>query len=378
MPPTPRRPVAAAAAAVSRPAVRGRAPVPTATSGYHGEEGRRRMLEEQERQEARKEAQASMSGMPFRFFCPVGETREVIVVDDAPNFFRHEHNLKDSSGRWSIFTSCIEDRANCPVCASNPDKQAYFAMYLTVIDLTPYVNKDNIEVPWSKKLMVVKSTQQKKIMRLYERTGNLRGMILSMTRDGDKDAAIGNDIEFAGEVLDEDALAEYVNVYMNKENKEITIDGSVVFDYDALFPEQTEEMLASIVGGHVNNRESHDRNIGRTSARRPGTSGDDWQGAAPARGAARPAARQAAPARPAARPAPVRGRAPVEEAEPEEVYEEEAEAAPARPAARPAPRQAAAPARPSAVRGRPAPAEPEDEPQRPATSLADRRRALRR
>ena len=198
MPPTPRRPVAAAAAAVARPAVRGRAPVPTATSGYHGEEGRRRMAEEQEKQEARKEAQASMSGMPFRFFTPVGETREIVVVDEAPNFFRHEHNLKDSSGRWSIYTSCIEDHANCPVCASNPDKPAYFAMYLTVIDLTPYVNKDNIEVPWSKKLMVVKSTQQKKIMRLYERTGNLRGMVLSMTRDGEKDAAIGNDIEVRG------------------------------------------------------------------------------------------------------------------------------------------------------------------------------------
>ncbi len=362
MPPVNRRPAPARTAA---PATR-RTPVAAGvSSGYRGEEGRRRMQEEQERAEARREANASMSGAPFRFFCPVGETREVIVVDDAPDFFRHEHNMKDSHGKWSVFTSCIADHANCPVCMGNPDKQPYFAMYLTIIDLTPYTNRDGVEVPWSKKLMVVKSNQQKKIMRLYERHGTLRGMILSMTRDGEKDAAIGNDIEFV-EFIDEDTLATYVNSYVNKDNKPIEVIGSEPFDYEELFPPQTEEMLAALVGGTVNNYDSHSRNIGRGSSRGGSSSGDGWQDRAPAR-----TARAAAPAR----GAPRRGAQ-----EPED--EAEDDAPPARPAARPAPRTAAPPPRAAATRAAPArrgAPEPEEEaedeapPARPAHGAPSRR-----
>ena len=371
MPPVNRR--AAAPAAPSRPAARpaARRSAP-GSSGVSGAGVLDKINEEQTKAEARREAQASMSGMPFRFFCPVGETREIVVVDEQPNFVRHEHNLKDSRGKWSIFCSCVAENANCPVCESNPDKPAYFAMYLTVIDLTPYVNKDDIEVPWSKKLLVVKSSQQKKIMRLYERHGTLRGMVLSMTRDGDKDAAIGNDIEFV-EFFDEDALAEYYNEYEGKDKKLIQIVGGEAFNYDELFPAQTEEMLAAIVGGHVNNHDSHNRAIGRSAPGRGASSGDGWQDRTPARGAA------------PSRPAP-RGRAAPEPEVEDATYvddapaDDEPPARAARPAGRPAPRTVAPPpaGRP-APRGRPAPEpdpEPEDPPQR--GSMVARRQALRR
>lgn len=367
MPSVARRSPAPAPRTAVRPVARAAA---TATSsGYRGAEGIRRMQEEQERAEARKEANASMSGAPFRFYCPVGESREIVIVDDQPDFFRHEHNLKDGYGKWSIFTSCINEIANCPVCASNPDKSPYFAMYLTIIDLTPYVNSRNEEVPWSKKLLVVKSQQQKKIMRYLDRYGTLRGMVLQMTRDGDKDAAIGNDIEYV-EHMSEDDLAAYVTTYTTKDNKVLDVIGNETFDYDEIFPAQTEEMLAAIVGGHVNNHESHNRNIGRGAPRRPAaSSGDGWE-----EGQSTRAERGAA--RPAARPAPARRvvtREPEPEAEPEVADEVvEAEAPAPRTMRRPVPRQEAeyedAPQRPAA---RPAPR------QAPATSMADRRSALR-
>lgn len=364
----------------SRPAAR------TGSSGYRGAEGMQRMEQEQIASEARREAQQTMSGMPFRFFVPPGETRDIVIVDDAPDFFRHEHNLKDGHGKWKIFTPCINEHANCPVCASSPEKSAYFAMYLTIIDLTPYINNDNIEVPWSKKLLVVKPSQQKKIMRLLEAQGSLRGMVLSMTRDGEKDAAIGNDIQFLGEVMDEDQLAQYVNEYENKDRKVITVVGSEVFDYDELFPEMTEEMLEALLGtgGSTTTRNSHDRAIGRSAApaARGRSSGDDWQNRAP------PARRAAAPAAPARRARTI---------DPEDVpdagqeEEQEAPQRAARPAARPAPTAARPAARP-APRARlqePDPEQEEEEaPQRAAPvrrgvapvqapSMADKRRALR-
>jgi hypothetical protein len=356
------------------------------------------MHEAEQRAEAAREAQESMSGMPFRFFCGVGETRELIVVDEKPDFFRYEHNLPDRDGRWKIFTSCINEYANCPICHTG-NKQPYFAMYLTVIDLTPYTNKQGEEVPWSKKLLVVKPAQQKKIMRKLDQHGSLRGAVLSMSRDGDKDASIGNDIELV-EFLEEDQLLEYETSYVNQKNEQIDVIGHEPFDYDELFPEQTEEQLAAIAGGNHNSYDDHARNVGASGNRRPapgrqgaaprGRSGDGWdQGAE-----RRPAARNAAPAR---RPA-ARNEEP--EGEPEGEPEEEA----------PAPRRGApvrqAPAPAGRPGNRPAPrqvsrqAEPEgegddgydDPPQRPAArgaaparrpadaappSLASRRAALR-
>ena len=48
------------------------------------------MLEEQERGDALREARRNEVGMPYRFFCPVGETREFIIVDEAHRIFMRE------------------------------------------------------------------------------------------------------------------------------------------------------------------------------------------------------------------------------------------------------------------------------------------------
>ena len=364
-----------------------RTAAPATSSGYHGAEGRRKMQEEEERSLARKEAASMNASMPFRFFCPIGETREVVVIDAEPMFFRYEHNLKDArSNRWSIFCACVNESANCPVCKVS-ERPSYFAMYLTVIDLTPYESEKHGTVEWSKKLLVVKSAQQKKITRLWERHQTLRGMILSMTRDGEKDASIGNDIEFV-EFMEEEELATYETVYeYEKDGKKVTKDilGHEVFDYDDLFPMPTEQQLRAIVGGkpEAGSREEGNSVVGRRGAR-----GDDWDEAPAAR--TRPARRGAAEEPGAEEPddappprrgaVPARGAAPARAAAPAGRRaapvqdEDEAEDPPQR-----APRRAAAPAAAAPARRmtRAAP-EPDDEPAPSATSLVDRRRALRR
>jgi len=339
---------------------RGAAPTTTGrSSGYRGAEGMRKMQEEHERQEAQREASRSQNGMPFRFFVTPGESREIVVIDEQPDFFRYEHNLKNrQSGKWDVFLARIAEQANCPACR-DAERPAYFAMYLTVIDLTPFTTRDGDEVEWSKKLLVIKPMQQKKIARLYERHGTLRGMVLQMTRDGDKDAAIGGDIEFI-EFMDEDQLDEYVTEYTDQNGTVHEVIGGEVFDYDALFPEPTEEHIRALVGGRAEpgSRADEDRELGRGSRRGGGRDRDDnWQeDDAPPRGGRAPAGgRRAEPA-----PAPRSARA----ARGREAQEEEEPA--------PAPQRTRA-----AGRGRTA--EPEDAPDDPPArgSMADRRRALR-
>lgn len=376
-------------ATARRSASTSRAAAGAGSSGFHGAAGRRKMQEEDEKAAARREAATMNSNIPFRFFCTVGETREVIVVDEEPNFFRYEHNLKDTrTGRYSIFCSCINESAHCPVCKA-VDRPSYFAMYLTVIDLTPYESEKHGIVEWSKKLMVVKSAQQKKITRLWERHGTLRGMVLSMTRDGEKDAAIGNDIEFV-EFVEEDELLTYETSYeTEKDGKKTTkeIIGHEACDYDALFPQSTEQQLRAIVGGRPEpgSRDEADEAMGGRSRRRG--SEFDTPEAPPARTrlAGRSAPREEEPERqappssrrfasraaPAEEPAPpARGAAPRRAARAEPEEERDEEDVPQRNVAR---ARTALPARRRAE-----PEERADEaPPRSSASLADRRRALR-
>ncbi len=289
-------------------------------SSYRGADGMRRMQDEQKRQEAMREARKSRTYEPHRFYVPVGETREIIIVDEEPDFFRNEHNLRNpSTKRFDLFTPCIDESANCPVCAAS-DKPAYFAMYLTVIDTTPFETRAGDEVEWSKKLLVVKPAQQKKIARLLEQHGTLRGMRLAMTRDGDKDAAIGNDIEFI-DFVSEDELADYVDEYTDKDGEVHEVIGDEPFDYEAIYPDMTEKQLKAIAGGasSVGNRDDDDRAIGRkrSSSRRTRDEEEEEEDEEPRRRG--PARRSEAAPKP--RPSSRRAR----EEEPEEEEEEEEE-----------------------------------------------------
>lgn len=348
------------------PVRRAAAPAAPRSSGYTGAQGYAKMQEEAERQEARREAREAMSEMPFRFYCPVGETREICIIDAEPAFWRYEHNLKNpDTGHYDIYTACINEHANCPVCAKS-ERPAYFAMLLTIIDLTPYENRNGEEVPWSKKLLCVKPAQQKKIMRLFEQHGTLRGMVLEMTRDGEKDASIGNDIVFV-EFFDEDLLAQYETTYLDKKDKEHEVIGHEPFDYDALFPLPTEEQLRAIVGGRAEpGSRSHDRAALRGNPRGRGGrdtgAGDDWD-----RGSA-PTTRRAPPGRGAA-PAGRAGVAGVARRAVAPAADEPAEEVEARPVTRRAPpTRTAAPV----TRRAAAPAD-DDAPQRPASRAPIRR-----
>lgn len=395
MAPAPRRAPPARRSAEAAPS---RAPAPRTgnrkaaeepvRSSSRGAAALRRMQDEQVAQEARKEARKATQGQPFRFFCPIGETRQIIVVDELPDFVRKEHATYNKvSKHWDTFVPCIDEHDNCPVCDA-AERPSYFALYLTVIDLTPYINKDDEEVPFSKKLLVVKPTQQKKIVRLYEKHKTLRGMILDMTRDNDKDATIGGDIEFV-DFVDEEELQSYIYDYKDKENKVHEVDCSVPFEYEEIMPDMTAQQLRAIVGGRPapGNRASADRDLQddweeppqrRASSRRGAAADDD----VPEPAARRPAPRRAAApepeaeeeqeeAAPPARRAAPAGRRRAAEPEPEageppfEPDEQEEEAAPA-------PARRAAPARRTAA---------EDPPQRPArdsSAVAQRRASLRR
>lgn len=168
--------------------------------------------------------------------------REIIVLDDQITFFRYEHALEDpASGRKERFVPCT-NTPDCPVDREFNDN-AYYAMYLSVIDLEGYESQTQGWVPFSRKLYVVKSGMQNKWFRLLDQNGTLRGAQVRLFREDQQKAKTGNDFELVG-FVDEDELATYQREWVNREQQVQVEDCSVPYDYFALMPELSAQEIA--------------------------------------------------------------------------------------------------------------------------------------
>lgn len=328
---------------------------------YRGSAGREKAEEELARSKAKADARKEAGAQPFRFKVGVGENTSFVVVDDEPEFYRFEHNLKDpATQRWNIFTGCVKEWDNCPVCQTKDVRESYYALYLTVIDFTPFTTRDGTKVEYSRKLLVVKPGQQKKFHRAFAKAQKdgrtLRGAIFTTTRDGDKDSSIGNDIEL-DEFMEEDELLEYVRTWKDKEGKKHTENCSEPYDYEKMFAEPDTESLRAIVGAAPapGSRAHEEKELGSRRPRPRASEEDDedenWQ--KPTRSNRMAGKRAAAEEDEEEAPAPrKRGRAAVED--------DEDEAPPPRKRGRAAPEEDEEEAPTPRKRGRAAP-EPEDD-----------------
>lgn len=178
-----------------------------------------------------KEVQAQKAASvntPFRFRLKAGESGRVIILDTYDKIFScYEHNFQGPDGFWNKFAVCTKETEDCPMCRKL-GKDSYYAIFFTVIDLRPYVNKDGKTVQYTKKLLCVKGTMQQHFERLFSRHNNqIRGMEIELFRTNDKkDQAIGSSVDFVA-MHTEQELARYVD----KEGKPLT-----VVNYAQAFP----------------------------------------------------------------------------------------------------------------------------------------------
>lgn len=243
---------------------------------FTGAEGRAKSVVEQENIAQRRELMKTQQGKPQRFFLMPGKSTEIVILDSEPSFFGWEHNLKGPTGKFTIYTGCVNEYDNCPVCEST-GKPPTWMMYFSILDLTRFKNRNDEQVEFSRKLLAVKPGKHPKFNRLFDTHKNMRGLILNMSRDGEKDHAIGNDIEFV-ERMDEQDLKTYVREWKDKEGKKHTENCFEVYDYFELFPEPTVESLRLMVGGRPSpgSRESDNQAIhGRRVVKEE--TADDWE-----------------------------------------------------------------------------------------------------
>lgn len=254
----------------------------TGQSSFLGRAGRDQAGRERENIARRREANRNRIYLPFRFWMPPNSEREIILLDQHIEFYRYEHALfNQQTGRNDLFVPCVNQQDGCAVCHNGDN--AYYAMFLSVIDTEGYENNRHEWVEWSRKMFVIKSGMQNKWIRLEDRhaegDAGLYGARIRVIRDGDKDPRSGNDIEFMDFEAD-DVMDSYVREYQDRDNNWKDEDCRNAYDYVALMPEITEEEAAEQAGvdiaprtGTRTGRPSRESNRGPT----PGSRAEEEQ-----------------------------------------------------------------------------------------------------
>jgi hypothetical protein len=70
-----------------------------------------------------------------------------------------------------------------------------------------------------------------------------------MTRDGDKEPSIGNDIEFIDWVDEEELANDYIRTWTDRERKKHTENCGEPYAYEEIFEEPDADTLRALVGG---------------------------------------------------------------------------------------------------------------------------------
>jgi len=195
---------------------------------------------------------------PSRFWVNVDQTERVIILDDDPMMF-WEHKFQ-ANGSWDNYEPCKRNNRMenvCAVCDRFPDKRPYFVGLHTIITLTPNEGKDGRLWCFSRKIFEPKLGGKdrpgtlKKLKRLKEQHGHLRGLVIDCYRSGKQTERVGDDITVV-EVIEPDAVVAWVkaqlpdhikrvNERIDDEKKHMTLEKFL--KYNPIEPYNFEEII---------------------------------------------------------------------------------------------------------------------------------------
>lgn len=190
---------------------------------------------------------------PSRFRVAKGETKSMLILDEQFTFAMREHNHKDAQGRWQTIR-CIADFDSCPVCAL-PDHRPHDVVLLTVLDLTPWSKVDEktgkeVTYEFTKRVLALKSGDYKTMKAVASTSGNLRGLLLDMTRGyGEKESA--NGVPTFVNKLTEEQLIEMFGSPEKKYDSGFVLPANnaiIPFDYASIFVAPSRAELADELG----------------------------------------------------------------------------------------------------------------------------------
>lgn len=177
-------------------------------------------FDEEEKKAEQKKAESSKL---FRFFLKPGEGAEITFVDGdldddgvlmAPIYREHRLHI---NGSWNNHFVCTSDEELCPICEGG-DEPSLVATF-TVIVHTPYKGKNKVYKD-VKKLLIAKRNTYKMLQKIATKRGGLAGCTFDVSREGDKDAAVGGLFDFSEKHTLEELAAHYKDADFTPANYE--------------------------------------------------------------------------------------------------------------------------------------------------------------
>jgi hypothetical protein len=165
---------------------------------------------------------------------------ELLYLDEEP-FFVRLHTVKNARGGFDDEVCIADTGETCPLCVKL-GKEGTHTLVLTALDKRAYRNREGQLIKMSKKLVPVKSRNIAKFERQWKKHGTFRGLVAVHRRHGQKEASIGEDIEFKEKLVPELMIKKATR------NKEELLK---VPDYYKIFPTPTAQQLAERYDGVV-------------------------------------------------------------------------------------------------------------------------------
>jgi hypothetical protein len=194
-----------------------------------------------------EEERASKIGGAYRLWIPAGGSTEFTFLDTEGFFFK-EHNYYANKS-WMNWETCIQDigEEDCPLCESGV--RVYYECVFSVVDHARYESKKNPGriIQDTKKLLVLRSTARKKILRKRDQhEGNLMYVRMSTHRDDSKECSTGEDFEIIKTVTKVEIMALAPAEYMGQA---ITPESWIEpYDYIKLFQPKSAAQLGRVIG----------------------------------------------------------------------------------------------------------------------------------
>lgn len=142
-------------------------------------------------------------GGPRRVWLKPGTTNRFMFMDDDPTTF-WEHQFK-YNGDWKNWEPCVVRNKigpQCPPCDSDEKAYPYYVGLHTAINMTPwFTKKTNQEVNFVREIYAAKLGGDKKpgvlkkLKKLKEKHGRLRGLVFDVERPGEKTESCGSDFD---------------------------------------------------------------------------------------------------------------------------------------------------------------------------------------
>jgi hypothetical protein len=200
---------------------------------------------------------------------PPGATNQILFLEDEPRTL-WEHNYK-WNGHWRNWEPCVTRNKlgpECPPCDAYEDRYPYFAGLTTVINLTPWFTKTgHIEVNFQREIYAAKLGSDdkpgvlKKLRKMFDKNGRLRGYVYDIERPGKKTESCGSEFELV-EKIEPGQIKVYamdqLNAYAKRLNEDAPKDKQVTpeklwernpwepFDFDEVIKRHTIDELKSM------------------------------------------------------------------------------------------------------------------------------------